>query len=138
MHSAADTLIPARFLLLTSHFIATVIIANTKDTYIWSSLLVGAGSYDSLNASLVASLVVSFLCFIVELGLLLYGATLFKRLSIVGILAHFCGTVASCLMIVGAWTSASAFNISMPCSLMPALLEIVLVVGNSAATRGIL
>jgi hypothetical protein len=81
-----DTLIPARFMLLLSHFMATIMVSLTKvswsnqDSNIYQSLaLTDTKNYHILKTSLTISLILCWICFGVEVLTMLFGLSMFSK-----------------------------------------------------------
>jgi uncharacterized phage infection (PIP) family protein YhgE len=118
-------LIPARFLLLVSHLVATLIVMQTKDAYIFSSLSLGdMTNYNQFNTSMIVAIALSLICFAIEFMGLLIGISLFRPVpNTIYIFSHFSGTIALSLFISGTWQSDMFWHIFIFTSLLPACVE---------------
>jgi hypothetical protein len=125
LSNTSDTLIPARFLLLVSHLVATLIIVQTKDAYIFSSLpLADISNYNQYNTSLISAITLSLICFVVEFMGLFIGVSLFRPVpNTIYIFSHFSGTIISSLFIASSWQSEMFWHICIFTSLLPACVE---------------
>ena len=106
MGRARDVLIPARFLLTMGHFIVTILAAYGRDAAVSAGLAASASAttYAAAQASFTAALVISFGCFIVQLGGLLLGGTMLRDgLSLFHAVAHFFGGVLTAWFVIGTW-----------------------------------
>ncbi|KAI8903131.1 transmembrane protein, partial [Gorgonomyces haynaldii] len=118
-----DTLIPARFLLLTSHFIASVMVYQTRDANVRLSAPLNADPTPFDN-SIKTAVALSWMAFMVEYFGLFYGKTLFRPMhNLIYVLCHAAGTVAACLHVMATWNVAAYWYIFIFCSLIPCFVE---------------
>ena len=105
MLSTADTLVPARFLVMTSHFMATIMVAWTMDGNIRAAMPLGdLTHYELYQVSLWLAIGLSWFCFLTESIGLFSGITLFNRGSNSLLVAlHTAATVSLSLFIMNGW-----------------------------------
>ncbi|KAL5033827.1 hypothetical protein RTP6_001734 [Batrachochytrium dendrobatidis] len=85
--------------------------------------------YKSFNQSIVAALVLSWICFATEFIGLFSGRTMFSAVSnTINICAHATGTIALCLFITEGWHYLSYWYIFVFCSLAPWTIEMAVLV----------
>eukprot|EP00697_Spironema_sp_BW2_P004204 gnl/Spiro4/1569_TR829_c0_g2_i1.p1 gnl/Spiro4/1569_TR829_c0_g2~~gnl/Spiro4/1569_TR829_c0_g2_i1.p1 ORF type:complete len:139 (-),score=15.31 gnl/Spiro4/1569_TR829_c0_g2_i1:124-540(-) len=126
----ASALVPGRFYMTIGHFIAILMLFQSKSDNIAISVGTSSGSdFDSANIALSGALAASLAFIGVELIGLFGGLTLFiAPVCSIEIVLHFAGTVAISLMILDTWVYSAYWPIFAICSVLPFFVEIVTVV----------
>ncbi|KAI8916892.1 transmembrane protein [Entophlyctis helioformis] len=122
----ADTMVPARFLVTTSHFMATIMAYMTRDGNIKTALPINSTvDYTAFSQSLTAAIAFSWILFVADFVGLFSGITMFStRTNALHIAAHAAGTITLSFYISEGWHYLSYWYIFTFCSLLPGLVEI--------------
>ncbi|KAI9204103.1 uncharacterized protein BJ171DRAFT_599632 [Polychytrium aggregatum] len=128
-YTTSDIIIPARFLTLATNLMTSIVVFQTKDGNILSALPLNDSSlYGSFNQSLTTAIVLSWICFAIQLGGLFSGLTMFRRRSnLVHVLASTFCTVFLSYFVTEAWHYMVYWYIFAIFMLFPTLMELALI-----------
>ncbi|XP_075868943.1 transmembrane protein 107 like [Nelusetta ayraudi] len=129
--SAVDSLVPARFLTIISHFVIVVTIFWSRDNNIKSSLPLEytQEQYDNEDRNLVVALAITIGMFAIELAGFFSGVSMFNcSQGLLSIGVHASASVALLFFLFEQWDCTIYWWILAICSVLPALVEILLFV----------
>ncbi|KAI8618623.1 transmembrane protein [Chytriomyces sp. MP71] len=132
MRTTSETLFPVRFLATVGHFMATIMVFYTKDGNLIRAMpLRDISQYDAFNASFVAALALTWICFSLEFAGMFLGLTLFNSgMNLIYILAHISATISLSFFITEAWNYYIYWYIFAFCNAIPEIMELIIILSR--------
>ncbi|CAL8341609.1 transmembrane protein 107 isoform X1 [Gadus morhua] len=124
-----SSLVPARFLTITSHLVIVITIFWSRDNNVKAGLPLDFSQeqYDKEDANLVVGLSVTLGLFAIELGGFFSGVSMFNcSQGLLSTAAHASASVALLFFLFEQWDYDIFWWILAICSVLPALVEIML------------
>merc|ERR1711988_443888 len=123
-----SVLLPARFLTMVAHFLATVQVQWAKRDNIQRALPMDytQAQYDDLDEGVTGMFSLAMICFVVQALCFFFGFSMFSTgLNFLNITCHFCGGVLTSLFILSAWHYLWFTYICLFFSVIPAAAELI-------------
>ncbi|XP_008321348.1 transmembrane protein 107 isoform X2 [Cynoglossus semilaevis] len=130
--SAISSLVPARFLTIIAHLVIVITIFWSRENNVKASLPLEftQEQYDSEDQKLVVALAVTLGLFAIELSGFFSGVSMFNCSQGLLSLAVHCGaSVSLSFFVFEMWECWTYWVIFAVCSVLPAVVEIILFVG---------
>mmetsp|Transcript_22365 Transcript_22365/g.36969 ORF Transcript_22365/g.36969 Transcript_22365/m.36969 type:complete len:141 (-) Transcript_22365:685-1107(-) len=127
---AEETVIPTRFLVMTSHLIAVIMVLFQRNENVVNGLPAGysASEYNSLNTQLIIACALSFGLLMVEYVGLFAGFSMFAtQVNLLYIFIHATGVLFTMIYILDAWASVYYWYIWGFTIALPAIIEITVI-----------
>ncbi|CAM9266596.1 unnamed protein product [Lampetra planeri] len=128
---AISGIVPARFLTMVSHFVVVVTIFWSKESSVLGSLSPEATTAEvtSKETELTVALSLTIALFAVELSGFLSGVTtLNSTQGLLSTCAHASGSISLSFFLLEGWPLATYWAVFTFCSVLPAAVEVTLVV----------
>ncbi|XP_075062569.1 transmembrane protein 107 isoform X2 [Mixophyes fleayi] len=129
--AAISSLVPSRFLTLTSHLVIVITIFWSRENNVLACLPVGytQDQYNAADTELIVALSVTLGMFVIELAGFLSGVSMFNNTqSVLSLAAHCSASVSLSLFVTQAWECTAYWYIFGFCSALPALTEIITII----------
>ncbi|XP_075062567.1 transmembrane protein 107 isoform X1 [Mixophyes fleayi] len=129
--AAISSLVPSRFLTLTSHLVIVITIFWSRENNVLACLPVGytQDQYNAADTELIVALSVTLGMFVIELAGFLSGVSMFNNTqSVLSIGAHASASVALLFYLFEGWQCPVYWWIFALCSALPALTEIITII----------
>jgi len=132
MSYITETIVPAKFLSLISQVVMTITIVFTRKDHIYTALgndaSESSSEFEDAEASLLACVTLALIFNAFEVGVLFSGVSLFHdKVNISEIFLHCVGVILLSWFILDDWTYEAIWAIWAFTSLVPFLLEILVV-----------
>ncbi|XP_006804948.1 transmembrane protein 107 isoform X2 [Neolamprologus brichardi] len=127
--SAVSSLVPARFLTIIAHLVIVVTIFWSRENNVKACLPLDftQEQYDTEDRQLVVALSVTLGLFAIELAGFFSGVSMFNcSQSLLSLAAHCSGSVSLSFFVFEKWECWTYWVIFATCSVLPALVEILL------------
>ncbi|XP_030226546.1 transmembrane protein 107 isoform X2 [Gadus morhua] len=124
-----SSLVPARFLTITSHLVIVITIFWSRDNNVKAGLPLDFSQeqYDKEDANLVVGLSVTLGLFAIELGGFFSGVSMFNcSQGLLSLAVHCSASVSLSFFVFQQWECQTYWVIFSICSVLPALVEIML------------
>uniref|UniRef100_A0A0A9YYQ3 Transmembrane protein 107 n=1 Tax=Lygus hesperus TaxID=30085 RepID=A0A0A9YYQ3_LYGHE len=128
-----DSLVPARFLTLLANLIILILALWSRDGNVTASLPVGfeEDEYYSKDKEITVGLSLGITAIAIELLGFFSGISMFRTsISLFSIFLHGLACLATSQWLLQSWHSSTYWLIFMVCSLLPATIEAVTIVGS--------
>ncbi|XP_049587008.1 transmembrane protein 107 isoform X2 [Syngnathus scovelli] len=127
--SAISSLIPARFLTIIAHLVIVITIFWTREFNVKACLPLEftQEQYDNEDLKLVVALSVTLVLFAIELAGFFSGVSMFNgSQGLLSLTVHCSASVSLSYFVFEKWECWTYWVIFVPCSVLPALMEILL------------
>ncbi|XP_056900258.1 transmembrane protein 107-like isoform X1 [Takifugu flavidus] len=129
--SAVNSLVPARFLTITAHLVIVITIFWSRENNVKACLPLDftREQYDSEDKKLVTALAITIGMFVIELAGFFTGVSMFNcTQGLLSIGAHASASVALVFFLFEHWECGIYWWIFVFCSVLPACVEILLLI----------
>ncbi|CAL8329118.1 unnamed protein product [Lota lota] len=127
--SVISSLVPARFLTITSHLVIVITIFWSRDNNVKAGLPLDFSQeqYDKEDANLIIGLSVTLGLFAIELGGFFSGVSMFNcSQGLLSLAVHCIASVSLSFFVFEQWECWTYWVIFAICSVLPALVELML------------
>nr|XP_057940835.1 transmembrane protein 107 like isoform X1 [Doryrhamphus excisus] len=127
--SAISSLVPARFLTIIAHLVIVITIFWTREHNVKACLPLEftQEQYESEDFKLVVALSITLGLFVIELAGFFSGVSMFNgSQGLLSLAVHCSASVSLAHFVFEKWECWTYWVIFAPCSLLPALVEVVL------------
>ncbi|XP_061884881.1 transmembrane protein 107 like isoform X1 [Entelurus aequoreus] len=129
--SAISSLIPARFLTIIAHLVIVITIFWTRENNVKACLPLEftQEQYNSEDSKLVVALSVTLALFAIELVGFFSGVSMFNSSQgLLSLAVHCSASVSLSYFVFDKWECWTYWVIFFPCSVLPAFVEILLLI----------
>ncbi|KAM6910007.1 transmembrane protein 107-like isoform 2-T2 [Xenentodon cancila] len=127
--SAVSSLVPARFLTITAHLVIVITIFWSRENNVKACLPLDftQEQYEAEDRKLVVALAVTLGLFAIELAGFFSGVSMFNcSQGLLSLAVHCCASVSLSFFVFEKWECWTYWVIFATCSVLPAVVEVLL------------